>query len=68
MKNNNLLPDIVCFTTLIQEYHKARNLKKCWEIYNKISTEMDVDESIISYMIRLASYTHDSEKALNLGN
>ena len=60
MKNNNLVPDIVCYTTLIQAYHKARNLKKCWEIYNKISTEMDVDESIISYIIRLASHTHDS--------
>jgi len=68
MKNNHLIPDIVCYTTLIQAYYKSRDLKRCWEIFDQVTTQEDADETLLSYMIRLASYTHDSEKALALWN
>lgn len=67
-----LKPDVVSYTTLIQGYRAENNLDKCWELYEMCSRKehegMDIDEQLMSFMIRTCAATHDSEKALNLFN
>ena len=65
-------PDVVTYTALIDGYNKVNNLDKCWELYEECS-EMrkpgqDIDEVLLSYMIRVCAATHDSERALRLFN
>ena len=50
-----------------------RDITKCWELYEyftttKASNGKEEDEFMLSYMIRLCSATHDSEKAIRLFN
>lgn len=66
MKNKGLEPDSACYTTLIHAYKKAKSYDKCWELYNDCLFYGKVDEFLISYMIKLAGFTHDPEKALKL--
>ena len=33
-ENMGLIPDVVCYTTLIDGYAKAENFEKCWKIYD----------------------------------
>ena len=63
-------PDVVTFTTLIDAYNRVNNIDKCWEIFQECRTfrlnGKDADELMLSYMIRVASKTHDAEKALRI--
>ena len=47
-ENMGLIPDVVCYTTLIDGYAKAENFEKCWEIYEKCMWKeeegQDIDE------------------------
>ena len=67
-----MMPDVVCYTTLIHGYAKINNIKKCWELYEECSQKnkpgQDIDEQLMSYMIRMCCKTHDSEKAIKLFN
>lgn len=67
MVDNGIQPDAVTFTTLIDAYKRAGNIDKCWEIFTDVRSmrlDNDVDELLLSYMVRLAGATHESEKAL----
>jgi pentatricopeptide repeat protein len=69
MIDNGIKADVVCFTTLIDAYKRAGNIDRCWEIYYDIhSMELDddIDEFLLSYMVRLTAATHDSEKAIKI--
>jgi pentatricopeptide repeat protein len=66
MKEKGLKPDIVCYTTLIHGFNKVGNYDKCWELYHEASNEVEVDEFILSYMIRICATTHDTSQALIL--
>lgn len=65
-----LLPDLVCYTTVIDAYKRVRNYAKCWDLYEHFSVVdskgKEADEFMISYMIRICAFTHDSEKAIRL--
>ena len=67
-----LQPDVVCYTALIDGYFKKGNTERCWEIYEELSEKrlegQDLDEVLMSYMIRVCSASHDSEKAMRLFN
>ena len=67
-----LEPDVVCYTTLIDGYRKVNDLDKVWELYQecvqKRKPGQDIDEQLMSYMIRTCSATHDSEKAIRIFN
>ena len=67
MIKNGLKPDSVCYTTVIDAYKRIRNYEKCWELFENFRTmEGHADEFMISFMIRICSFTHDSEKAIKL--
>ena len=70
MLNDGIEPDVVTYTTLIDAYNRANDIDKCWEIFTECRSFRfkgeDADELLLSYMVRLASKTHDSEKALKL--
>ena len=68
MKELGLKADTVTYTTIIDAYKRVNKLNKCWELFNEARLNMDIgaDEMLISYMIRLAGKTHESEKALRL--
>ena len=70
MANMGIQADMVTYTTLIDAYKRAGQIEKCWEIFEEVKVqrpgETDTDEMLLSYMIRLAAATHDSEKALLL--
>ena len=57
--NMGMEPDVVCHMTLIDGYYKKDNIDKCWEIYHECMSRdkpgQDVDEQMISYMIRVCS-------------
>ena len=61
-----LEPDSACYTTLIHAYKKTGDYSKCWEIYEDCQFKGKVDEFLISYMIKLAGYTKNPERALLL--
>jgi pentatricopeptide repeat protein len=65
-------PDVVCYTTVIDGYRKNNNLDKCWELYEECSEcrnpGQDIDEVLMSYMIRVCAATHDGEKAIRMFN
>lgn len=67
-----VIPDTVSYTTLIQGYREANELKTCWELFElcnqRAKPGMDVDEQLLGYMIRVCAATHESEKALKLFN
>lgn len=72
MRKQGLRPDIVSYTTVIDAYKRVKNIDKCWELYEHY-TEIEQDgkgpdEFLQTYMIRLCSATHDSEKAIRLFN
>lgn len=68
MKENGVIPDVVTYTTLIDAYKRNNDLDKCWEIFRECRTskENQADEMLLSYMVRLAGKTHESEKALKI--
>jgi pentatricopeptide repeat protein len=47
-------------------------LEKCWELYQECHEKrqpgQDIDEQLMSYMIKLCSKTHDSEKGIRIFN
>lgn len=65
-------PDVVCYTALIHGYNKVGNIDKCWELFEECSERrkpgQDLDEVLLSYMVRMCAVTHDSEKAIRLFN
>ena len=67
-----MAPDVVCHMTLIDGYNKKGNLDKCWEIYHQCMAReqpgQDVDEQMISYMIRICSKIKQADKAMRLFN
>lgn len=72
MVKEGLQPDVVCYTTVIDAYKRERNYLKCWDLYENFSVMesmgKDADEFMLSYMIRICAFTHDSEKAIRLFN
>ncbi len=66
MKRASLVPDCPTLTTLIDAYKRVKNYKKCWEIYEEWESEIQYDEFLVSYMMRLCAATHDAEKAIKL--
>ncbi len=62
-ENMGLIPDVVCYTTLIDGYAKIENFERCWEIYNQCMQRdlegQDIDEQMMSMMIRLCSKSKD---------
>ena len=61
-------PDCVTMTTLIDGYKRINDLNKCWELFLETRTMegLAADEMLLSYMVRLAGKTHESEKALRI--
>lgn len=73
MRNNmGMIPDVVCYTTLIDGYAKVEDFARCWEIYTECMQKdkpgQDIDEQMMSYMIRLCSKSKDPQKALRMFN
>lgn len=70
MREQGLKPDVITYTTVIDAYKRVKNYEKCWELYEEFFHRdllgKDVDEYLISYMIRLCAATHESEKAIRL--
>lgn len=67
MQEQGLVPDVVTYTTLIDAYKRAGDLNKCWDLFLECRTyKADADEVLLSYMVRLAGATHESEKALKI--
>jgi len=65
MKENGFKPDIVCYTTVINAYKNARNLKKCWELFDQAIMDefLPPDENLLGLMIEICAGSHDAEKA-----
>jgi pentatricopeptide repeat protein len=75
MVKAGLRPDAVSYTTVIDAYKRVRQVKKCWELYEYFTTNMnfegdgkEADEFLLGYMVRLCAATHDAEKALMIFN
>lgn len=72
MQRDGLKPDVVCYTTVIDAYKRVRNYDKCWELFSTwrhgmvVQGQHNVDEFLLSLMIRICAFTHDSEKAIKL--
>ena len=72
MLRDGLKPDVVCYTTVIDAYKRVRDYSKCWELFATWRHGMmdsgthNVDEFLLSLMIRICAFTHDAEKALKL--
>ena len=69
MVDKGITPDVVSFTTLIDAYKRDGQINKCWDIFQEcrqMLLDQDADELLLSYMVRLAGATHDSEKALKI--
>jgi pentatricopeptide repeat protein len=68
MIERGLEPDGVTYTTLIDAYNRAGDFEKCWEIFRECRMNLPGagDEMLLSFMVRIAAKTHDSEKALRL--
>jgi len=66
MRDEGMEPDVICYTTLIQAYRRAKRYDKCWDLYHEACGTGVADEFLISNMIRICAATHDAEKALNL--
>lgn len=66
MIRKGLNPDTACYTTLIHAYRKVGDYGKCWDLYEDCKLSGNVDEFLISYMIKLAGFTKNPEKALLL--
>ena len=47
-ENMGLVPDVVCYTTLIDGYAKENDIERCWEIYSECMMKdkpgQDIDE------------------------
>jgi len=75
-----LEPDVVCYTTVIHAYARKGNLDKCalgnglekmWELYRQCQEELpnvQVDEQLMSYMIKQCHRNHQPEKAIRMWN
>lgn len=68
MKEAGIQPDCVTYTTVIDGYKRTNDLNKCWELFldTRGDPELAADEMLLSYMVRLAGKTHESEKALRI--
>ena len=68
MKDAGLKPDIITYTTLIDGSHRVNNLDKCWDLFRDARELPNAyaDQMLLSYMVRLAGKTHESEKALRI--
>ena len=66
MGEMGLVPDTVCYTSLIIAYNKIQNYDKCWEIYENCELHQKADDTLRSIMIRICAATHDAEKGLRL--
>lgn len=68
MIKEGIKPDIVCYTTVINAFKNTKNLKKCWELYDRVMTTEFIapDENFIGLMIEICAGSHDAEKAKRL--
>ncbi|EAR87412.2 PPR domain protein (macronuclear) [Tetrahymena thermophila SB210] len=64
MEEKGLKLDAPIYTTLINAHYKSRNLRRCWEIFEKLEKEKQnlIDIPMTSLMIEIASHTRDAEK------
>ena len=53
---------------MIDGYNRINQIDKCWEIFRETrhSSKTLADEMLLSYMIRLCSKTHESEKGMTI--
>lgn len=56
MQEKQVTIDAAVYTSLIYVNQKASNYKKCWEIFEKAQLAGQVDQYLLSYMIRICSY------------
>ena len=73
MRSKEIQPDVVTYTTLIDAYYRAKNIDRCWEVFEDVRHLITVDSGgaddlLLSYMIKVAAATHDAEKGLRLYN
>ena len=78
MNNLGLKPDVAAYTSLINAHYKARNLKKCWDLWFDVrigESTTPPDENLFGLMIEICAHvikiilirqTHDAERAVNL--
>lgn len=57
MKEEGLQPDIVCYTTVINAFKNAKDLKKCWELFDLALVEEALlpDENLLGLMIEICA-------------
>lgn len=56
MEENDLVPDLAIFTTLINTHHKSRNLKRCWELHKVVEKRgFILDQPYIGMMMTVYS-------------
>ena len=75
MKDCGIEADIVTVTAVIDAFKRAKNIDKCWEIFESVAqkgfvdkSENGPDEFLLSYMVRLCAATSNCEMAINLFN
>ena len=71
-EEHSMEPDVVCVTTVIDGYYKQGNISKCWELYeecrHRSKPGLELDEQLLSYMIKVCSRTKEAEKGIRLFN
>lgn len=66
MVEDEITPDVVNYTTVIQAYRKTGDYDKCWELFETANENLIQDEFLTSFMIRICAATHQAEKAIML--
>lgn len=59
MNNLGLKPDVAAYTSLINAHYKARNLKKCWDLWFDVrmgESTTPPDENIFGLMIEICAH------------
>jgi pentatricopeptide repeat protein len=64
MKEKGIKPDIICYTTLIHAFNLSKQYNKCFELYDDACMDNELDEFILSYMIRICANIKNVSKAL----
>lgn len=57
IKEKGINPDVASYTTVINSFYKARNLNKCWELFNELRMGGPVpDEHVFGLMIEICAH------------
>ncbi|PHJ21869.1 pentatricopeptide repeat domain-containing protein [Cystoisospora suis] len=68
MEDENLQPDCVIYTSLIDGLIKEKKIKKAWRLFWNLRTwkKIEPDEVLFTIMIKACALKGESERALNL--